>query len=99
MPAPIALSPLAWKLAQWGAVAALGYYAARRHREARPRDLWRETVLNDIDEGLETEATRTPDEARLAAAGKFRRGFRLGTDGPGLELEFASLSRLRFRRI
>ncbi len=99
MPAPIALAPFAWKAAQLGAVAAIGYYAARRQRGAGPRDVWRETALNDLDEGLETEATHSEGEARLAAAGKFKRGFRLGTNGPGVEVEFASLSRLRLRKI
>lgn len=99
MPAPIALAPLAWKAAQLGAVAAIGYYAARRQRDAGPRDLWRETALNELGEGLETEASCNDEEARLAAAGKFKRGIRLGADGPGFEVEFASLSRLRFRKI
>ena len=99
MPAPIALAPLAWKAAQLGAVAALSYYAARRQRAPGPRDLWRETALNEIDEGLETEASRSDGEARMAAAAKVRRGVRLGADGPGVEIEFASLARLKFRKI
>lgn len=99
MPAPIALAPLAWKAAQLGAVAALTYYASRRQRAPGPRDVWRETALNDVDEGLETEATRDNGEARMAAAAMVRRGVRLGADGPGIEVEFASLTRLRFRKI
>ena len=98
MPAPIALGPIAWKAAQIGVVAALGYYAARRQRPPGPRDIWRETALNDLDEGLETEAARSANEARLAASGKIRRGVRLGANGPGIEIEFASLNRLRLRR-
>jgi hypothetical protein len=105
MPAPVALAPLAWKAAQLGAVAAISYYAARRQRGLQgqnrpgPRDIWRETALNELDEGLETEASHSGGEARLAAAAKFKRGFRLGADGPGIEVEFATLTRLKFRRI
>lgn len=99
MPAPIALAPLAWKAAQLSAIAAISYYAARRQRPHGPRDIWRETALNDLDEGLETEATRSDGEARVAAAGRLKRGIRLGANGPGIEIEFASLSRLRFTKI
>lgn len=99
MPAPIALAPLAWKAAQLGAVAALGYYAARRQRAPGPRDLWRETALNEVEEGVETEASRNEGDARLAVAAKLKRGVRIGADGPGLEVEFTSITRLRFRKI
>lgn len=102
MPAPIALAPFAWKAAQLGAVAAISYYAARRqrgHQQPGPRDVWRETALNDMDEGLETDASHGADGGRLSVAGKFKRGIRLGADGPGIEVEFATLTRFKFRKI
>lgn len=96
MPAPVALAPIALKFAQYGAVAALVFWAARRKRPAGPREMWRETALGDVDEGLETAATRDGDETRLDAAGRWRRVFRAG--GQGLEIDAAGLARLRLRR-
>lgn len=102
MPAPIAIAPLAWKAAQLGAIAAISFYAARRHRRqdvVEPRDIWRETALNDLPEGVETEASHNDGEGRLAAAGKFKRGVRIGANGPGIEMEIAAITRFRFRKL
>jgi hypothetical protein len=102
MPIPIAIAPIAWKAAQLGAVAALTYYATRRQRAPGPRDVWRESALDDLDIGLETEFSRETGEARearAAAAGKWRRGWRIGAEGPGVEMEIAGLARIRLRRI
>lgn len=100
MPAPIALAPLAWKAAQFGLVAAAAVYAARRQRPEGPRDVWRETALNEVDEGLETDFARSADEARAGGAFAFKRGVRLGgADGPGVEVEVTSLFRVRARRL
>ncbi|MGB0505814.1 MAG: hypothetical protein ACPGGK_06420 [Pikeienuella sp.] len=99
MPAPIAFAPIAWKAAQLGAVAALTYYATRRQRAPGPRDVWRETALNDLDIGLETDFAREQNDARAAAAGKWRRGWRIGAEGPGVEMEIAGLARIRLRRL
>ena len=94
MAAPLA--PIAFKAAQLGAVAAVAWWAARRNRPPGPRDVWRERVMDDIDEGLETDFARAPDEARAGAAGRWRRTIRVG--GRGVEIDFAGLTRLRFRR-
>ena len=99
MPAPIALAPIAWKVAQVGAVAAITVYAARRRRPDGPREVWRERVFDDVEEGLETDYGRVPDEARLGGAGRFKRTLRMGRDGPGLEVDLSGLARLRLRRV
>ncbi len=99
MPAPVALAPVAWKAAQLGAVAAVAWYAARKRRPDGPREVWRERVLNDIDEGVETDFSRTREESRLGAAVRFKRGIRLGASGPGVEIDFSGLTRLRLRRL
>ncbi|MEO0361864.1 MAG: hypothetical protein AAF322_12175 [Pseudomonadota bacterium] len=98
MPAP-ALAPIAWKAAQIGAVAAVTWYAARRQRAPGPREIWRERALDETPEGLETDFERKPDEARAAAAARLKRTFRFGVGGPGLEIDFAALARLRARRV
>ena len=95
MPAPLA--PIAIKVAQYGAVAAIAWWAARRQRPAGPRDLWRERVMDDLDEGLETDFERGEDEARAAASGRWRRIIRMG--GSGVEIDATGLMRLRMRRI
>lgn len=99
MPAPAAFAPVAWKLAQFGAVAAVAWYAARKRRPAGPREIWREHVLDDVDEGVETDFSRSNDEARAGAAIRWKRGIRLGANGPGVEIDISGLSRLKLRRL
>jgi len=102
MPAPIALAPFAWKVAQIGAVAAVTWYVSRRQRPAGaggPHDIWREQALNDVPEGLEACAARSAGEARADAAGRFRRTVRVGTTGLGVEVDATLLTRLRLRRV
>lgn len=99
MPAPAALAPLAWKAAQIGAVVAVTWYAARRQRPEGPRDVWRERVMDEVDEGVETDFERGSNEARAAGAARFKRTVRVGATGPGVEIDFTSLARLRVRRV
>lgn len=99
MPAPVAFAPIAWKAAQFGAVAAIAWYAARRRTPAGLREVWREKVLDDVAEGVETDVSRTEDETHLSAAGKLRRTIRLGAQGPGVDIDATGLARLRVRRV
>lgn len=99
MPAPAALAPVAWKVAQFGAVAAVAWYAARKRRPEGPHEVWRERVLDDVDEGLETDFSRSAQESRMGAALRWKRGFRLGANGPGVEIDITGLSRLKLRRL
>lgn len=95
MPAPLA--PIAIKVAQYGAVATIAWWAARRRRPDGPRDLWRERVLDDLDEGLETDFAQRDGETRAGASGRWRRVIRAG--GAGMEVEIAGLTRFRVRRV
>ena len=95
MPAPLA--PIALKAAQFGAVAAIAWWAARRQRPSGPRDLWRERVMDDLDEGLETDFERREGEVRAGAAGRWRRVIRMGA--AGVEVDAAGLARFRIRRV
>ena len=99
MPAPAALAPVAWKVAQVDAVAAVAWYVARKRRPNGPREIWRERVMDEVDEGLETEFSRSPEEARAGLAARFKRGIRLGADGPGVEIDISGLTRIRLRRL
>ena len=99
MPAPAALAPVAWKAAQLGAVAAVAWYAARKARPDGPREIWRERVLDDVEEGVETDFSRSSEDSRMGAAVRWKRGIRLGGKGPGVEIDFSSLTRLKLRRL
>lgn len=103
MPAPIALAPIAWKVAQMGAVAALTWYVSRDKRPnseiAGPRDIWREKVLNDVAEGVGGSASRSDDETRADGTVRFKRIVRAGADGAGVEIDATFLGRLRLRRV
>ena len=93
MPA-ILLSPLALRLVQLGAVAAMAVYASRQR--SAPKDAEHERVLDDLPEGLAVNGHRAEAERGLHAAGRFRRVLRFR--GAGLEIEAAALGRLRLRR-
>jgi len=98
MPAPTAFAPIAWKAAQFGAVAAVAWYAARRRSDG-PREIWREAALDGVEEGLETDFSRTPKQMRAGAAGRFRRVVRLGDKGPGVDIDLSALGRIRMTRV
>ena len=99
MPAPAALAPVAWKVAQFGAVAAVAWYAARKRRPEGPREVWRERVLDEVEEGVETDFSRSSEETQMGAAVRWKRGIRLGANGPGVEIDVTGLSRLKLRRL
>jgi hypothetical protein len=98
MPAPLALSPLAWTALRLGAVAAVAVYAAR-NRESQPKDPVHEQVLDDLAEGISARPHRAEAEGAMHGTGRFRRVVRLGPNGPGIEIDAAALGRLRFRRV
>ncbi|MEO0913184.1 MAG: hypothetical protein AAFY59_09375 [Pseudomonadota bacterium] len=95
MAAPLA--PIAWTALRLGAVAAATYYVSRR-TSAKPKDVWRETALDEVQDGLEVTTDRSGPEANAHSAARFRRVVRIGS-GPGLEVDFAALGRVRFRRV
>ncbi|MEO1313706.1 MAG: hypothetical protein AAFV27_07505 [Pseudomonadota bacterium] len=95
MPAPIA--PIAWTALRIGTVAATAYYVGRKTRSA-PKHVWRERAMDDTPEGLDLSAQREEAEVNAHAAGRVCRTIRIGS-GPGLEVDFTALSRVRFRRV
>jgi hypothetical protein len=97
MPAPLALSPLAWTALRLGAVAAVAIYAARRGPQ--PKDAAHEAVLDDLPEGVAAAPHAAEAERAMHGSGRFRRTIRLGPGGPGFEIDAAALGRLRLRRV
>lgn len=98
MPAPIALTPLAWMVLRYGAVAAVTMVAARA-RPSQPKDAAHEATLDDVPEGIRARTHRAEGENAVHGDGKVRRTLRLRPGGPGLEMEFAGLARMRMRRV
>jgi hypothetical protein len=98
MPAPIALSPLAWTALRYGALTALALYAARS-RVSQPKDALHEHMLDALPEGMVARPHRAEGESALHGHGRVRRVVRLGRGGPGVEIEAAALGRFRFRRV
>lgn len=95
MPAPIV--PIAWTVLRVGAVAAGAYYVSRRTAIA-PKHVWRERALDDMPEGVDFSHDRSEGEVNSHAGARLRRVLRLG-NGPGLEIDVATLGRVRFRRV
>ena len=58
-----------------------------------------EAALDGLPEGLRAEPHRSEAEHGLHGSGRFRRVFRLGPTGPGVEIDAAALGRLRLRRV
>jgi hypothetical protein len=97
MPAPLALPPLAWAALRLGAVAAVVIYAARS-RASQPKVAEHEHVLDSVDEGFTAVPHRAEAERAVNARGRLRRVVRLGSGGPGVEIDAAGLVRFRIRR-
>lgn len=98
MPLPAALPPLAWAALRLGAIAAVAVYASRRDL-SRPKDAEHEHLLDRLPEGFEAGPHRAEAERAIHGHGRFRRVVRLGSDGPGVEIDAAALLRLRVRRV
>lgn len=92
MPVPIA--PAA-AIVLRAAALSLAAYAVLRARQAPPRIQPVEDAMDDLPEG--TVMGHDRDGGR--AAMRWRRTFRAGPDGPGIEVDLAALARLRLRRV
>lgn len=90
---PLPLVPTAIVAARYAAVG-LAVYAAWRAATPARRDQRAEDALDELPEGttLHRDADATRGTARL------RRTIRLGDNGPGIEIEFAAIGRVRLRR-
>ncbi len=96
MAAPLA--PIVWTAARMGAVAAIAYYVKRR-TSVQPKNIYRETAMNDTPDGVEVTAQRAEREANAHGSARLNRTFRLGPNGPGFEIDATALGRIRFRKI
>lgn len=88
------LAPIAAVALRYGAVA-LATYALARSVERGRRDQRAEDALDDAPEGL----TAHKDGEQVNTTARMRRVIRLGANGPGIEVDAVSLTRIRFRKV
>lgn len=91
---PLPLAPIAGFAVRYGAVA-LATYALARNLPATPRDQRAEDAMDDVGEGF----TLAKDDEQMNGSARFRRVVRLGTNGPGVEIDATALTRIRFRKV
>ncbi len=91
---PLPLAPIAGIAIRYGAVAVATYAVTRRvqrgHYDQRAQD-----AMDDVNEGLSVR--REGDQ--LNSTGRYRRIVRLGTNGPGVEIDVTALGRVRIRKV
>ncbi len=90
------LAPIAVMAAKYGTVALAGYALARQIQPGRV-DQRCEDALDELGEGI--SAHRPRDREQVNGAARFRRVIRLGTNGPGIEIDASALARVKLRRI
>ncbi|MEL6519200.1 MAG: hypothetical protein AAFR34_00915 [Pseudomonadota bacterium] len=91
---PLPLAPIAGVALRYGAVA-VATYALSRKMEQAPRDQRSEDAMDDVPEGVGMRR----DGEQVNGAGRLKRTIRLGTTGPGVEIDATALGRIRFRRV
>ncbi len=91
---PLPLAPIAGLALRYGSVAVAAYALTARVERGR-RDQRAEDALDELGEG----ATLRREPGQASATTRFRRVFRLGPDRPGVEIDFASISRFRIRKV
>jgi len=98
MPLPIA--PLASIALRYGGVALASYAVARKIRRSATHQPT-EDALDRVEEGLAAHrpCDRADDGAQVNASGRWRRVFRVGSDGPGIEIDATVIGRVRIRRV
>ena len=90
------LAPIAVTALKYGAVAVTAYGIARRIGPGRI-DQKVEDAMDTTPEGV--TLNRPGDrEGQTNASARFRRVIRLGRSGPGVEVDFTGLTRIRVRR-
>lgn len=88
------IAPLAGVALRYGVVAVAAFAVTRRVGRAH-FDQRCEEAMNDVNEGV---ALRKENN-QVNGTGRFRRVIRVGTEGPGLEIDITALGRVKFRKI
>jgi hypothetical protein len=91
---PLPLAPITAIALRYGTVMIASYAIARQIEHGR-RDQRAEDAHDEVPEGL----TVRREAEQVNATGRMRRTIRLGSNGPGLEIDASALGRVRFRRV
>ncbi len=91
---PLPLAPIAGFALRYGVVA-VATYAVTRGIERGFHDQRGEEAMDDVNEGLSIR--RSHDQVN--GTGRIKRVVRLGSGGPGVEIDITALGRIRFRRV
>jgi hypothetical protein len=95
---PLPLAPIATVAMRYGiryGMVALTTYAIARSIDKSPRDQRGEDALDDLPEGL--AAARNGEQANGSA--RLKRTFRVGPNGPGVEVDLSAIGRLKVKRV
>lgn len=95
---PLPLAPIAAVALRYGTVAVATYALARSVERGR-RDQRAEDALDDAPEGLTARKDGDKDGGQVNTTARMRRVIRLGANGPGIEFDAVSLTRIRFRKV
>jgi len=87
------LAPIAGIAMRYGLVALTTYAVVRATPQMR-RNQMTEDTFDELHEGVSARR----DGSQANAAARFKRTIRLGRTGPGVEVDFAALGRLRITR-
>ncbi len=90
------LAPIAGVALRYGAVALAAYVVTRGIHRGRV-DQRAEDAMDEVAEGL--SAHRPADREQFNGAARFRRVIRVGTTGPGVEIDITALGRMKLRRV
>ena len=74
---------------------AWGAYALVRRKTIAPKDYRAEFAMDDIVEG----AHMRRDQGQANATMRWKRVIRIGSNGPGIELDATGLGRIKFRKV
>ena len=88
------LAPIAVVAIRYGTVAVATYALARSIERGR-RDQRAEDALDDAPEGI----TARHEKEQVSSTARMRRVIRLGKNGPGIEIDAVSLTRIRFKKV
>lgn len=91
------LAPIAIHAVRIGAVMALTYYVANKNKSLPKTS--EEAAHEDVDEGLSVRHHRGDGGSQANADARFKRTIRLGSNGPGFEVDASALGRIRFKRL
>ena len=91
---PLPLAPIAGVAIRYGIVAVTTYAVARSIART-PVDQRAEDALDDLPEGF--TAGRRDRQANGTA--RIKRTIRVGTNGPGIEIDVTALGRFRIKRV